>query len=93
MGAGVFDVHSPVVPRAEEMRARIAAARQGRPAERCWVVPDCGLKTRAWAEALPQLRHMVQAAHAMRDQLRREQEEEEEAQRADGASVDKARGA
>jgi 5-methyltetrahydropteroyltriglutamate--homocysteine methyltransferase len=27
-----------------------------------WVNPDCGLKTRGWAEVIPSLRNMVAAA-------------------------------
>ena len=30
--------------------------------EQVWVNPDCGLKTRAWAEVEPALRNMVAAA-------------------------------
>ena len=36
------------------------------PAERLWVNPDCGLKTRQWAEVIPALTHMVAAAKALR---------------------------
>jgi 5-methyltetrahydropteroyltriglutamate--homocysteine methyltransferase len=32
------------------------------PAERLWINPDCGLKTRQWAEVIPALQHMVEAA-------------------------------
>jgi 5-methyltetrahydropteroyltriglutamate--homocysteine methyltransferase len=39
------------------------------PAERLWVNPDCGLKTRRWAEVEPALRHMVQAAVQLRQAL------------------------
>jgi 5-methyltetrahydropteroyltriglutamate--homocysteine methyltransferase len=36
------------------------------PAERLWVNPDCGLKTRQWAEVLPALSNMVSAAKNLR---------------------------
>lgn len=36
------------------------------PAERLWVNPDCGLKTRQWSEVLPALTHMVGAARQLR---------------------------
>ncbi len=36
------------------------------PAERLWVNPDCGLKTRNWDEVLPALRNMVAAARRLR---------------------------
>jgi 5-methyltetrahydropteroyltriglutamate--homocysteine methyltransferase len=44
------------------------AARVLRP-EQIWVNPDCGLKTRAWAEVDPSLRNMVQAAKQLREEL------------------------
>ena len=37
------------------------------PAERLWVNPDCGLKTRAWSEVIPALRNMVAAAKTLRE--------------------------
>ena len=36
------------------------------PAERLWVNPDCGLKTRQWGEVLPALTAMVSAAKTLR---------------------------
>ena len=36
------------------------------PAERLWVNPDCGLKTRGWAETEAALVHMVAAARQLR---------------------------
>jgi len=36
------------------------------PAERLWVNPDCGLKTRQWPEVIPALTNMVAAAKALR---------------------------
>jgi 5-methyltetrahydropteroyltriglutamate--homocysteine methyltransferase len=36
------------------------------PAERLWVNPDCGLKTRAWPETEAALRNMVAAARLLR---------------------------
>ena len=40
------------------------------PAERLWVNPDCGLKTRGWAEGIPALTNMVAAAKALREDIR-----------------------
>jgi len=34
-----------------------------------WVNPDCGLKTRGWAEVKPALVSMVAAAKAVRNRL------------------------
>jgi len=39
------------------------------PAERLWVNPDCGLKTRQWSEVTPALTNMVAAAKTLRSQL------------------------
>jgi methionine synthase (B12-independent) (EC 2.1.1.14) len=36
------------------------------PAERLWVNPDCGLKTRQWDEVIPALENMVAAAKTLR---------------------------
>ncbi|MGE5746000.1 MAG: 5-methyltetrahydropteroyltriglutamate--homocysteine S-methyltransferase, partial [Solirubrobacterales bacterium] len=50
IGPGVYDIHSPRIPTAEEMAELLhEAARVLRP-EQIWVNPDCGLKTRAWPE-------------------------------------------
>jgi 5-methyltetrahydropteroyltriglutamate--homocysteine methyltransferase len=66
IGPGVYDIHSPRVPAAEEMRSLLEkAARVLRP-EQLWVNPDCGLKTRGWKEVKPALANMVAAARAMR---------------------------
>ncbi|PCJ32591.1 MAG: hypothetical protein COA90_02820, partial [Gammaproteobacteria bacterium] len=39
------------------------------PAERLWVNPDCGLKTRDWAEVKPALTAMVKASRVLRNDL------------------------
>ncbi len=44
-------------------------AAEGGPAERLWVNPDCGLKTRQWAEVTPALQRMVAAARQLRAEL------------------------
>jgi 5-methyltetrahydropteroyltriglutamate--homocysteine methyltransferase len=66
IGPGVYDIHSPRVPGVEEMERllELAEARLGR--ERLWANPDCGLKTRGWAEVLPALENLVAAAHRRR---------------------------
>lgn len=46
IGPGVYDIHSPNVPSVEWMEALLKKAAQRIPAERLWVNPDCGLKTR-----------------------------------------------
>ncbi|CAM05519.1 methionine synthase (B12-independent) [Saccharopolyspora erythraea NRRL 2338] len=69
VGPGVYDIHSPRVPSTEEIEGLLAAALRSVPAERLWVNPDCGLKTRGYAEVEPALRSMVEAAARMRADL------------------------
>src|SRR5919106_522841 len=69
IGPGVYDIHSPRIPTVEEMVELLhEAARVLRP-DQIWVNPDCGLKTRTWAEVDPSLRNMVQAAKQLREEL------------------------
>jgi 5-methyltetrahydropteroyltriglutamate--homocysteine methyltransferase len=69
IGPGVYDIHSPRVPPAGEMEELLRAAAKVLPAERLWVNPDCGLKTRGWEEVDASLRNMVQAAKQLREEL------------------------
>ncbi|MQT85616.1 5-methyltetrahydropteroyltriglutamate--homocysteine S-methyltransferase [Pseudomonas sp. FSL R10-2964] len=66
IGPGVYDIHSPRVPETAEMIKLLSKAAQRIPAERLWVNPDCGLKTRAWAETEAALINMVAAARQLR---------------------------
>ncbi len=66
VGPGVYDVHSPRVPTVEEVSGLLVKARAAVGAGRLWVNPDCGLKTRAYAEVEPALRNLVTAAAAVR---------------------------
>ena len=66
VGPGVYDIHSPRVPSAEEIAESLRAALRAVPAERLWVNPDCGLKTRSTDEVTASLRNMVAAAHEVR---------------------------
>lgn len=66
VGPGVYDVHSPRVPSPEEIEALLGEARRVLPADRLWVNPDCGLKTRRWEEVRPALAAMVAAARRLR---------------------------
>lgn len=67
IGPGVYDIHSPNIPRVEEMLRLLEKALESVPAERLWVNPDCGLKTRRWSEVKPALENMVEAAHTLRE--------------------------
>ena len=69
IGPGVYDIHSPRVPSVEEMVQLMEKAAKVVPAERLWVNPDCGLKTRKWAEVTPALENMVQATKEIRQRL------------------------
>jgi len=66
VGPGVYDIHSPRVPETEEMVRLLARAAQRLKPEQIWVNPDCGLKTRGWAETRPALERLVEAAKTMR---------------------------
>jgi 5-methyltetrahydropteroyltriglutamate--homocysteine methyltransferase len=69
IGPGVYDIHSPRVPDTAEMVKLMSNAVKRIPAERLWVNPDCGLKTRAWPETEAALVNMVAAARQLRSQL------------------------
>lgn len=68
IGPGVYDIHSPNVPSVEWIEALLRKAAQNIPAERLWVNPDCGLKTRGWPETRQSLANMVLAAQRLREQ-------------------------
>jgi 5-methyltetrahydropteroyltriglutamate--homocysteine methyltransferase len=69
IGPGVYDIHSPRIPSVEEISERLRASLGVLPAERLWVNPDCGLKTRAWEEVIPALENMVAAAERVRQEI------------------------
>lgn len=66
IGPGVYDIHSPGIPSVEQIVHLMSKAAERLPAERLWVNPDCGLKTRQWDEVMPALANMVAAARALR---------------------------
>ncbi|MEU3351823.1 5-methyltetrahydropteroyltriglutamate--homocysteine S-methyltransferase [Streptomyces sp. NPDC037389] len=69
VGPGVYDIHSPRVPAADEAAALLRRGLAAIPAERLWVNPDCGLKTRGWPEVRASLEHLVTAARTVREEL------------------------
>jgi 5-methyltetrahydropteroyltriglutamate--homocysteine methyltransferase len=75
IGPGVYDIHSPRVPGADAMLRLLERACEVIPAERLWVNPDCGLKTRGWPETEAALTNMVRAAKALRAKLATRQPE------------------
>ncbi|MCP9206760.1 5-methyltetrahydropteroyltriglutamate--homocysteine S-methyltransferase [Streptomyces cucumeris] len=68
-GPGVYDIHSPRVPSAEEAAGLLRTGLRAIPAERLWVNPDCGLKTRGWPETRDSLENLVTAARTVRGEL------------------------
>ncbi len=69
IGPGVYDIHSPNVPTAETIVARMQQATTRIKPQQLWVNPDCGLKTRTWDEVKPALVNMVTAANTLRGTL------------------------
>ncbi|CAD6621829.1 HN1_G0001690.mRNA.1.CDS.1 [Saccharomyces cerevisiae] len=70
IGLGLFDIHSPRIPSKDEFIAKISTILKSYPAEKFWVNPDCGLKTRGWEETRLSLTHMVEAAKYFREQYK-----------------------
>jgi 5-methyltetrahydropteroyltriglutamate--homocysteine methyltransferase len=66
IGPGVYDIHSPRVPTVEEVESLLTEALRWVPADRLWVNPDCGLKTRRDAEVVPALTNLVAATQRVR---------------------------
>ena len=66
IGPGVYDIHSPNIPTEQQIVGLMRKAARRIPAERLWVNPDCGLKTRQWEEVIPALTNMVSAAKTLR---------------------------
>jgi 5-methyltetrahydropteroyltriglutamate--homocysteine methyltransferase len=67
VGPGVWDIHSPRVPSRDEVVEALRRAVAAVPAARLWVNPDCGLKTRGYAEVEASLKLLVDAAAEVRD--------------------------
>jgi 5-methyltetrahydropteroyltriglutamate--homocysteine methyltransferase len=66
IGPGVYDIHSPRIPTVEQIETLLEKASSVIPEGNLWVNPDCGLKTRGWAEVKPALINMVEAARRLR---------------------------
>ena len=70
IGPGVYDIHSPNVPDKGWMKRLIQKAANKIPAERLWINPDCGLKTRGWPEVEAALESMVNVAEELRAEMK-----------------------
>jgi|TARA_Y100000389_G_scaffold194013_1_gene223475 5-methyltetrahydropteroyltriglutamate--homocysteine methyltransferase len=69
IGPGVYDIHSPRIPKIEEMEHLLEKALQVLDKDQIWSNPDCGLKTRNWDEVKPALENMVKATKNVRKKL------------------------
>ncbi|MCL3862887.1 5-methyltetrahydropteroyltriglutamate--homocysteine S-methyltransferase [Actinotalea sp. K2] len=69
VGPGVYDIHSPRVPDVAEIEDLLERALRTVPADRLWVNPDCGLKTRRPQEVAAALRNLVAATATVRARL------------------------
>lgn len=69
IGPGVYDIHSPRVPTVEEVESLLRRAVDEIPLRQLWVNPDCGLKTRGYAETTASLRNIVEATRRVREDV------------------------
>lgn len=69
IGPGVYDIHSPRIPSALEMKLLIEKAGTLIPNENLWINPDCGLKTRNWPETKAALKKLVTIAKELRQEV------------------------
>jgi 5-methyltetrahydropteroyltriglutamate--homocysteine methyltransferase len=69
IGPGVYDIHSPRIPSVEEVTELLERAVKAIPTRQIWVNPDCGLKTRGYAETKASLRNLVAATVAVREEV------------------------
>jgi 5-methyltetrahydropteroyltriglutamate--homocysteine methyltransferase len=66
IGPGVYDIHSPRVPSVHEVTELLEIALASIPEKQVWVNPDCGLKTRGYAETVDSLKNVLAATRAVR---------------------------
>ncbi|KAG5648955.1 hypothetical protein DXG03_000304 [Asterophora parasitica] len=67
IGPGVYDIHSPRVPGAQEIKDRLKSMLDILPDSLLFVNPDCGLKTRGWKETEASLINLVDGAKWARE--------------------------
>src|SRR5699024_3947973 len=68
IGLGVYDIHSPRVPAAEEIKGNIDRQLSTISPTKVWINPDCGLKTRSEEETIGALKAMTAAAEKVRQE-------------------------
>ena len=66
IGPGVYDIHSPRVPSSDEIVKQVEKMLKYIDADKLWINPDCGLKTRNWLEVEQALHNMQIAANQLR---------------------------
>jgi 5-methyltetrahydropteroyltriglutamate--homocysteine methyltransferase len=66
IGLGVWDIHSPAVPSSAKMADTVRRSVNKVPKRNFWLNPDCGLKTRGWAEVEQALGELVATAKELR---------------------------
>ncbi|MFB6258547.1 MAG: 5-methyltetrahydropteroyltriglutamate--homocysteine S-methyltransferase, partial [Flavobacteriales bacterium] len=71
IGPGVYDIHSPRIPSAEDVASLLEKAASVLPADRIWANPDCGLKTREWKDVEEALPRMIEGARKMRKAIQK----------------------
>lgn len=69
IGPGVYDIHSPRIPSVVELESVLESMLNKLAADKLWINPDCGLKTRGYPETLASLKNMVQATKNIRFKL------------------------
>jgi 5-methyltetrahydropteroyltriglutamate--homocysteine methyltransferase len=69
LSLGVLDVHSHRIETPDEISARITRGLRVLPADRIWVDPDCGLKTRTVEESRGKLEAMLGVVRRLRAEL------------------------
>ncbi|MCY1574572.1 5-methyltetrahydropteroyltriglutamate--homocysteine S-methyltransferase [Staphylococcus pettenkoferi] len=67
IGLGVYDIHSPRIPKESEITTAITRALQNIDRSLFWVNPDCGLKTRKEEEVKEALSVLVEAVRHLRE--------------------------
>lgn len=69
LGPGIWDIHSPRVPKLDEEKDLLEKAVGALNPRQVWVNPDCGLKTRAYPETVATLKNLVEAAKEVRQEI------------------------
>ncbi len=77
IGPGVYDIHSTRIPSVTEIMYLIRKMLKYIDIENLWINPDCGLKTRSWAETISALENMTAAAALFRESQTKNKKKEE----------------